>query len=520
MTQNRTIVINTLATYAQSLIGLFVSLFSARWILMALGPVDLGLFGVVGSILLLITFLNTALSIGVSRHYAHSIGRSATMPKEQMEIDLKSWFNTALSAHLCIALLIALVGWPLGHHIIQNILNIPADRLHACVLVYRISIVTAIIEVSAVPFVAMYAAHQKIAQVAMIRSAQSVVVLILAWMLLTVRSDRLVFYGGGLALASISVTTVLVIRSFVIFKACRAELSLLINRKYFSKLFYYVGWKILGTACVVSRNGGIPIMINLLFGPILNAAFAIANRVSTQANSLAASMQQAFQPAIVSAEGKGDRSQMLSMSLRVCRLGSAMVMLFTVPLILEMESVLKLWLRDPPPHTATLCQWVLGILILDKMTSGAMIAVNAYGKIAIYEIIQGSTLLIALPALWIFHRIGLGYHSIGMALFISSTLYCIGRLAFARHLLSFPVWKWLKEISLPVFFIILTCVLLGTLIQFYLPLGLLRVMVISIICALSVLVIGYQILLQSEERQTIKIAMNKIIRKYFLQKIK
>lgn len=514
MSVNRKIAINTLTTYMQSVLALFVGLFSARWVLIALGPVDLGLFGVVGSILLLITFLNVALTTGVSRHYSHSIGKSVTLTKGEGDSDLKSWFNTALSAHLSIAFLILLIGWPCGHYAIQHFLNIPENRLQACILVYRISIVAAMIEIAAVPFVAMYAAHQKLTQVAILRSVQSVLILQLAWMLMSVQSDRLVFYAAGLSLASASVTLVLVVRSFSIFSACRPELKLFFDKSYFASLFSYVGWKILGTACVAFRNGGIPVMINLLFGPLLNAAFAIANRVSIQTSSLAASMQSAFQPAIVSAEGKGDRAQMLSMSLRVCRLGSVMVMLFAIPLVLEMETVLKLWLREPPPHTSVLCQWVIGLLVLDKMTSGAMIAVNAYGKIALYEIVQGSTFLIALPALWLFHKLGLGAQSIGLALFLSVSLYCIGRLVFAKFLVSFSISKWMKEVGFPVSCIIFASAILGALIQLYLPQGLARLLLISVICSSLVVSLGYTFLLQGKEKDAITAAIAKIIHRY------
>jgi O-antigen/teichoic acid export membrane protein len=501
MSHTRKIAINTLSTYAQSLLALFVGLFSARWALMALGPVDLGLFGVVGSILILISFLNTALSIGVSRHYAHSIGSSESLTDEQKNLELKTWFNTALSAHLGIAILVLLIGWPCGEYVIHHVLNIPANRLDACIVVYRISISTAILEVSAVPFIAMYTAHQKLTEVAILKSFQSIAILILAWLLLGVTSDRLVFYAAGLALASASVTSVLLIRACYLFTACRPQWELMFIKKYFTHLLSYVGWKVFGTACVALRNGGIPVLINLLFGPVINAAFAIANRVSIQASSLSASMQNAFQPAIVTAEGKGDRTQMLAMSLRVCRLGSAMVMIFAIPLALEMHTVLKLWLHEPPPHTAGLCQWVIALLILDKMTSGAMIAVNAYGKIARYEIIQGVTFLIALPALWLFHKVGLGPQSIGWAMFISVTLYCAGRLIFAKSLVSFPISKWIKEVGFPVSCIVLFCVMMGYMIHLSLPDSLWRAALSIGTSIISIALLGYAFLLNNDEKK-------------------
>jgi O-antigen/teichoic acid export membrane protein len=448
------IAFNTIVSYGQSLVGLVVGLFSARWVLEALGAVDFGLFGVVGSIIMLIAFLNGGLSVGVGRFYAYSIGRGNNLSQHESHKDLFRWFNTALSAHVALGLLILAFGWPAGEYAIRHWLNIPPDRLEACVLVFRFSMGAAFFSVVAVPFTAMYAAHQALAELALFGVLHSLLILGLSWILLSIKTDPLVFYGIGMAFLSIGIGALQIIRATTKFKACRPKPHYFVNREYFRQLFSYVGWKMFGISCVVLRSQGIPLLTNLFFGPVMNAAYSIANRVSSQATNLSSSLLNAFQPAVVAAEASGNREQMIMMSLRVCRFGTLLVLLFSVPLIAEMDTVLAIWLKQPPPYAAGLCQWMLGLLVIDKMTAGAMLAVNAYGKIALYEIIQGSAFLLALPIMWLLHTNGMGANSIGIALFASTAIYCAGRLAFAKTLVSFPVWIWMKTVGIPVGFIL------------------------------------------------------------------
>jgi O-antigen/teichoic acid export membrane protein len=161
-------------------------------------------------------------------------------------------------------------------------------------------------------------------------------------------------------------------------------------------------------------------------------------------------MMGAFQPALTSAEGKGDRQKMLAMAIQVCKFGTLLILFFVIPLTLEMDTLLHLWLKAPPEYAGELCQWMLAILVVDKMTSGPMLAVNALGKIAAYEMIQGSMFLLALPLMWLLFKLGLGPVSIGYALFTSTAIYCAGRLLFSKHLLQLAIGRWVREVAAPV----------------------------------------------------------------------
>lgn len=508
------IAFNTLVSYGQSLVGLVVGLFSARWVLQSLGQTDFGLFGVVGSLILLLTFLNGGLSVGVARFYAFSIGRAGDGQSRDGVEDLKKWFNTALITHLTLGIFVVLLGLPAGEFAIRHWLNIPADRLEACVTVFHVSIFAGFFSVVGVPFTAMFAAQQRIAELSLFGMAQSLLILGLAWLLLTADGDRLVFYGVGMSLISILFILVQALRATFKFKACRASIAHFFNPGYFGQLFAFVGWKAFGTACVGLREQGTPIMTNLLFGPAVNAAYSISSRLAVQANALSSSLMSAVQPAMNTTEGMGDREKMLHISLRLCRLSTLLSMFFVCPLLLEMDTLLAIWLKMPPDYSSTICRWMLAALLIDRMTIGSALAVTAAGKIAVYEIIQGPLLLSVLPILWIFSSIEIGPTGIGAALFISGTAYCLGRVLLAKNLTGLSITLWTKTVCLPAIITFSVGITAGYISYSLMEPGLLRFFVITIFTGLLTILCGFILLLTSEERHHLRKVLAECINRF------
>jgi O-antigen/teichoic acid export membrane protein len=252
------------------------------------------------------------------------------------------------------------------------------------------------------------------------------------------------------------------------------------------------------------------VLINLYFGPLMNAAYSIAYRLSAQATSLSAAMMGAFQHALTSAEGKGDRQKMLVMAIQVCKFGTLLILFFVIPLILEMDTLLYLWLRTPPEYAGGLCQWMLAMLVVDKMTSGPMLAVNAFGKIAAYELIQGSFFLLALPLMWLFFKLGLGPVSVGYALFISTAIYCGGRLLFSKHLLQFPVGCWIRQVALPVLILIAGSAAAGWGVMWIVDAGFFRLCLTTAVTSVVTAAIGWLWLLNSAERLFVRESIKKM----------
>ena len=507
------IIFNTAASYGRSLFAIAVSLFSTRWVLEALGQLDYGLFGVVGSLIVMITFLNGGLQVGVTRFYAYAIGEGANETPAAATDRLQRWFNTAFSIHLVLPALLVLIGWPIGEYAIEHWLTIPPGRMEASLTVFRVSLLTAFMTVFSVPFVAMYTAHQKIVELSVFGILRSCAVFILAWCLPHVSSDRLVVYAYAMAGINVGLPLLQITRAKLHFAACRVRIDYLYDRIYFKKLFSFVGWKMFGMSCVTMRAQGTPMLINLQFGPLVNAAYQVAFGLSTQATALSQSLTGAFRPAVISAEGKGDREGMITMALQSCKFGALLVIIFAIPLMLEMENLLRLWLTAPPAHAATICQWLLGMLIVDRMTTGHMLAVNARGKIAFYELIQGSSFLLALPLMWWMFQLGQEPEAIGIALFCSSFVYCGGRVAFAKYLLNFPVLPWVRQVALPISTIVLLLSLSGSVSTHSLPEGLIRIILTSALCVVVASALAWFVLFNQTERQFVTNSARKALGK-------
>jgi hypothetical protein len=211
-------------------------------------------------------------------------------------------------------------------------------------------------------------------------------------------------------------------------------------------------------------------------------------------------MTQAFQPAIVSKEGSGDRKNTITMSIQACKWGALLSLIFAIPLIVEIENLLQLWLKTPPAYAAEICQWLLGMAIVDRLTSGQMMAVNAYGKIALYELIQGLILFSALPVMWLFFRWSLEPVFAGFTLFITMLFYCIGRVIFAKCLLGFPIWMWIRDVGLPIMLILILTFLAGSLSVENLSEGFLRLCLTGIITSSVALLLACLVLFKKNDR--------------------
>jgi O-antigen/teichoic acid export membrane protein len=469
---NQRIAINTAATYSRTVFAAALALFSSRWVLMALGPTDFGLFSVVGSIIIFVTFLNSVMAGSASRYFAYSIGQGDSA-------DVNRWFNSALGIHLCLAFLLLVIGWLVGEYLVAYVLVIPHDRVATCINVFRISLVSAFVSMLAVPFVSMFFAKQHIAELAVWGILQAILSFALAWALRHVFSDRLLFYAIGMVAILIFVQAAQIVRALIVFKECSISCRQLFDRRRFKEIFSFASWNLIGCSGVLFRDQGSAIVLNLFFGPSVNAAYGIATQVSSQTNQLSAAMLGAFSPEITACEGRGDRARMLSLSQRACKFGTILVLLFAIPLITEMDYVLKLWLHVPPPYTALFCQLILVTFLIDRLSTGYMLAVNAHGKIAAYQATLGTSQLLTLPLAWLFLKNGLAPTSIGIAFIITMTITSLGRVLWGRHLLGMPVRSWFTTVVCPSLAVALVSTVSALAPHWLLPTSLLRLILVT-----------------------------------------
>jgi O-antigen/teichoic acid export membrane protein len=436
------IAFNTVATYGRSVLTLGLSLFSSRWVLNALGATDFGLFNVVGALIVFLAFFNVVMASSAARHFAYAIGKSDID-------DVNKWFNTSLSIHLILPAILIAIGWPIAEYAVRNVLTIPPERIDACVIVFRISLIGAFVNMASIPLIAMFTAKQRLVEIAFWGLLQSVIILCFAWILNRVSSDRLLFYAAGMVGINVFFQVIQIVRAFWMFPECRLRLQSGFDPGRLKELFRFAVWATVGIFGTTLRDQGSTVLLNLHFGPLLNAAFGIARQVSAQVNQLSSAMMGALVPEITAREGRGERARMLQLSHQSCKYAFLLVLFFAAPLIVEMDYVLKLWLRNPPEHTAIFCRLIIGTFLISRLTAGYSVAVNALGKMAGFHSTVGGLLVLTLPLAWLFLRLGYPPGSLGVAFMIISTIQCIGCAYWIRVLFGEPVKHWVGKVLWP-----------------------------------------------------------------------
>jgi len=492
------IALNTGVTYLRSILGVGLALFSSRWILQALGTTDFGLFSVVGSLIVLLSFFNYVMASSVTRHFAFAIGN-------ETNDNVNRWFNTSLSIHLFLPLVLIAIGWPIAEYAIRHWLTIPQNRLEACVIVFRMSLVGAFVNMASIPFIAMFMAKQRIAELSLWGMLQVFMSFSLAGILNLTSYDRLLFYAVGMISINTLISLVQIARAIKLFSECALHLSSAFDAARLCELCHFAGWSLLEQAGHSLRGQGFTLLLNLYFGPTANAAFGIAKQVSSQTNQLANAMVISLGPEITSAEGRGDRKRMLWLAEKSSTFATLLVGLFAVPLISEMDYIVCFWLINPPEYTATFCRIILCTLLIGRLSVGYDLAIKAHGVIRGYQLtVMLAASLLAFPAGWLFLSRGLRPASISIAEMVCCILSVAGMLYWARRFFKISVFRWLLNVFFPCFLVLLISAGSALICQLMLEESFIRLVATVVACGTSTFMASWLIAIRKNEKDLLR----------------
>ena len=451
MTRNGRIVLNVLATYGRSLYALVLGLFTARWALQALGEVDYGLMGVVGGLAAFISFLNSLMASAISRFYAVNVGRESVAEDKAAALEeTRKWFSTAVVLHTVLPSLLMLAGYPAGVWMVRHFLTIPPDRMADCVWVFRFVCASTFLTMVCVPVQAMYTAKQYIAELTVYSFATTTLNAFFLYYMVAHPGVWLAKFAFWTCLLAVAPQAIIAVRGVWMFPECRLRRARGELHRRLGELGRFAGWLVFGSLGALLRVQGIQILLNKFFGPQVNASMTVANHVNAHTQTLSMAMVGAFQPAIASAYGAGEMDRMRALAYRACKFSMLFVLVFTLPLGLELREVLVLWLRNPPQYVYGLCLCMFAVTVVDQSSIGHMMAVTARGRIALYQTFLGGSLLLTLPLAWFFLANGGGVHSVVLAMFLTTATCALGRVWFARGLVGMSARHWLLHIVMPV----------------------------------------------------------------------
>lgn len=500
MSPNRRIVLNIVATYGRSLYALVIGLFCGRWTLMALGDVDYGLIGVVGGLTAFVTFLNSIMAGGVGRFYAISVGESQKNSNEGIE-KCHEWFTTAVVVHTFLPLLLMCVGYPIGDWAVRHFLTIPPERVSQCVWVWRFTCISCFVSMISVPYNAMYGAKQEIAELTIYSFITSTLNVLFLYYAVTHPGVWLVKYSAWSCLLSVVPSLIISLRSVLKYKECRFNKVYLRCWSNVKRMLSYSGWLIIGGMGDLLSAQGMSVLVNKYFGPRMNAAQNVGNTLSGQCSTLSGSMLGAFWPAIMNAYGAGDIVRVRKLAYQVCKFAPLLIMLFAIPLSLEINEVLLLWLKNPPKYAAGLCVLALIVLVGDRSTHGFAIAMHATGKIAKYQAVVGGVYLFALPLAWLFFAFGMSVYALGYAMIISRGACAFMRMVMARYQTGLSVRHWFFRIGIPLIVIASITISVGLLPRFVMPPSFIRIVVTTVVCSGSMGVLSWMLVVERQEKK-------------------
>lgn len=509
MTQNKRIVLNTVATYGRSMFGVVCGIFSARWVLEALGHEDFGLYAVVGAMAIFLGFLNIQFSGAIARYYAFSIGQAKRLGNENAALmECRSWFTTAIMIHTILPFLIVAVGWPIGEYAIaHDWLNIPAAKIKSCVWVWRIVCVSAFWGMFNVPFQAMYTAKQYIAELTAYSFIQTVAKTAFIFYMTIYRCEWLVKYAFGMAVIAVVPQLLICARAMIVFKECRIVRRAFTEFRRVKELSLYALWTSIGGLGFVASHQCMSILFNNYFGAKIVAGFGVSQTVAGEAASLTGALQGAFTPAITTAYGAGEYERFRTMAFWACKAGTLLTLMFAIPMALEIDELLVVWLKNPPPMAAPLCICMLTFIALEKLTCGHITAVNSIGKIAEFQILRGLLRCLVIPFALIPSCMNWGAVATALALPISVIIVDLGDVWVARKIAGMSPKYWISRIVLPLGIIALLSAGTGCSMRFLMVQSFLRIVCTTIATLAVLLPLSWVLLLSQDERDFVRLKL-------------
>lgn len=457
MTEGRRIALNVAATYGRSLFALVCGLFTGRWMLMALGTTDYGLYGVIGGLALFISFFNELLAAAVERFFAFAVGEEQAKAKGEGEgwRECQRWFSVAVALHGVLAVALVAVGYPVGVWAIRRYLNIPADRIEACVWVFRFVCLNCLVTMATVPCSAMYRAKQLIAELTVYSVAQTVANVAVLGYAVTHPGDWLVEYAACWCAIIVLPELGIAAHALVCFPECRLKMSAMWDLWRIGQLVDFMLSRFVCMLGQVLSGQGLAVVVNKYLGAAKNAAMTVSTTVSTNIMTMSGAVAGAFMPAITNAAGAGDLRKMREYAYRTCLLSTLMVLVVAIPLSLEIDSVLKLWLVTPPEGTAGLCLCVLATAVVERLSDGHWMTIFALGNIRKFQMGESVTFFGAFFLGWILVANGAGVLGAGLAVLIGRSSNVLVKLWFGRGLAGLSVRTWCRRAFLPT--VILSC---------------------------------------------------------------
>lgn len=447
---NKRIVKNTLILYLRMLLVLGLNLYISRIVLQVLGVEDYGIYNVVGGVVVLFSYMNSALSLASTRFMSYEMPNGT--------IALKRVFNTAVVIQLILCVCVLLLAETFGLWFLNQKLVIPDSRMYAANCVFQISIITTILSIIRVPYESAITAHEDMHVYAILSIVEVLLKLLLVFVISSLAYDYLVTYSFGLFLIALVAFVLRVV--YCRLQYAEIRLSVMFSKQLFTKMFSFIGWNFFGATAGMCVSQGLSFILNIFFGPVVNAARGIAIQVESAINQFVTSINTAVNPQIVKRYSMEDYKGMYKLVFFSSKISFILLLTISFPIIVDAHYVLSLWLGIVPDNAVVFTRLELLYMLSLTLTYSINMSAQASGKIKLFQIAEGSIMLLNLPCAYILFRLGYPAYTAFVALVCLSILALGVKMYILKKIIGFPVASFLRDVILRVAIITIIAMLL------------------------------------------------------------
>ena len=503
---NKRLAKNTLVLYARMLVMMVITLYISRVVLNALGVEDFGIYNTVGGVVALFSAVSTTLTVAINRFITYEIG---TGDKEK----LKKVFSTSINIQVIVIIIFIIVAETVGLWYINNKLVIPIERLQAANWCYQCSIITFSLNLISVPYSSSIVAHERMSAYAYIAIVESVGKLLIAWGIVISRFDKLVVYSIYLVIFALIVRFIYAMYCKRRFEECTYHF--VFESDLLKQMFGFVGWAFIGVSSWALKTYGFVLLINLFFGPVVNAAYAIANQVQNAVTSFSNNFMMALNPQITKAYASENKEYMFKLIFQGARFSAYIMLFMAVPITIYAPYLLELWLKQVPEHTVSFVRLIVLMTLLSSITGTLTTAQIATGRIKKYQLVVSPISLLNIPVTYILFRYGFAPETIIVVAIILGQFSLGASLMMLHSMIGISIRKYIIEVYLNVIVVIAASFILPFFVSSFMDQSffhLLLIIIISLTCTLlAVLFIGCK----RGEREMIRTKAFDIVRRKF-----
>lgn len=455
---NKRIARNTVFMYARMILIMLVSLYTVRVVLKVLGTENYGINNVVGGIVTMFGFLSSTMSGASMRFFSYELGINNYD-------NVAKYFSVTFWCYVILVIIVFVLAETIGLWFVCTKLVIPAERMNAALWVYHCSIFSFVIHMLAIPYNSLILAREKMDLYAYVGIVEVILKLSVAYMITISPFDKLSSYAILMMLTTVIVSFFYILYDIKKYPECHVKRFW--DGKIFKEVFNYSSWSLFGAVALVFRGQGINILLNLFFGPIVNASRAIAYQVNGAINTFVNGFTQAVRPQIIKYYAVQENGLMLTLVYRSTRLCFFLIFLLSVPILMEAEYILGLWLDSVNDTTVLFTRLVIIASIVEAITMPLKGLISATGNIKYTQVINGSILIAILPISYLFLKQGYPPETTMIIAIVSGVLCHASRVYFSCRLTAMTFAEYSRETILPIFVIITVGGAISVLIEYF-----------------------------------------------------